>query len=73
MVPIEQIYAGRKRRKLLPPCVTADADLVLTGEGKFDSQNLRGKVVIGVAHRAKKISVPGTVLAGTTETNIAEV
>ncbi len=31
-----------------------DADVIFTGEGKIDSQSLRGKVVIGVARRAKK-------------------
>ncbi len=32
----------------------ADADYIFTGEGKLDSQSLRGKVVIGIAERAKK-------------------
>ena len=32
----------------------ADADVIFTGEGKIDTQSLRGKVVIGVARRAKK-------------------
>ncbi|MCI8349123.1 MAG: glycerate kinase [Firmicutes bacterium] len=41
-----------------------DADVVFTGEGKMDSQSLRGKVVIGVARRAKKQSVPVIVVAG---------
>ena len=31
----------------------ADCDYIITGEGKLDSQSLRGKVVIGVAQRAK--------------------
>ena len=31
-----------------------DADYIFTGEGKLDHQSLRGKVVIGVAKRAKK-------------------
>jgi glycerate kinase len=31
-------------------------DVVFTGEGKIDTQSLRGKVVIGVARRAKKVS-----------------
>lgn len=31
-----------------------DADYIVTGEGKLDSQSLRGKVVIGIAERAKK-------------------
>ena len=33
--------------------IIADADAIFTGEGKIDSQSLRGKVVIGVARRAK--------------------
>ena len=31
-----------------------DADYILTGEGKLDSQSLHGKVVIGIAKRAGK-------------------
>ena len=34
--------------------IISDADAIFTGEGKIDSQSLRGKVVIGVARRAKK-------------------
>ena len=34
------------------------ADLVLSGEGRIDLQSLRGKAVIGVAHRAKRANVP---------------
>ena len=33
----------------------ADADLIFTGEVRLDSQSLRGKVVIGVARRAKRL------------------
>lgn len=33
----------------------ADADLIFTGEGRLDSQSMRGKVVIGVARRAKRL------------------
>ncbi len=40
----------------------ADADLIVTGEGKFDSQSLGGKVISGVARRAG--AVPVVVLAG---------
>ena len=40
------------------------AQMVYTGEGRIDSQSLRGKVVIGVARRAKKAHVPVTVLVG---------
>lgn len=49
-----------------------NADLVITGEGKLDSQSLRGKVVIGVARRAKKAGVPVAALVGASETDIAD-
>jgi glycerate kinase len=39
-------------------------DMVFTGEGKIDSQSLRGKVVIGVARRAKKAGVPVIAIVG---------
>ena len=35
--------------------LAADCDYILTGEGKLDSQSLRGKVVIGVARRSKAL------------------
>lgn len=47
--------------------IAADADLVLTGEGKLDSQSLRGKVVAGVARRAKTMGVPVWALVGAQE------
>ncbi|PWM78986.1 MAG: glycerate kinase [Phascolarctobacterium sp.] len=40
------------------------ADLVISGEGKIDTQSLRGKVVIGVARRAKKSDVPLIAVVG---------
>ena len=42
----------------------ARADLVVTGEGRFDSQSLVGKVVSGVARTAGEHAVPCVVLAG---------
>jgi glycerate kinase len=42
----------------------AQADLVITGEGSFDAQSLRGKVVSGVAAAAQQEGVPCVVLAG---------
>ncbi len=36
----------------------ADADLVITGEGKIDGQTLHGKVVSGVARAARAAGVP---------------
>lgn len=41
-----------------------DADWVITGEGRFDSQSLRGKVVSGVTKQAKKANVKVAVIAG---------
>jgi glycerate kinase len=41
-----------------------DTGLVLTGEGRIDSQSLRGKVVVGVARRAKKAGVPVFAVVG---------
>lgn len=40
------------------------ADLVITGEGSFDAQSLRGKVVAGVAAAARDRGLPCLVLAG---------
>ena len=40
------------------------ADLVVSGEGRFDSQSLVGKVVSGVARTAGEHAVPCVVLAG---------
>ena len=51
----------------------ADADLVITGEGRLDSQSLRGKVVVGVARRAKALGVPVAALVGGCETDVDAV
>jgi len=40
------------------------ADVVFTGEGRLDSQSLRGKVVVGVARRAKAKEVPVLAVVG---------
>ena len=42
----------------------SDADYIFTGEGKIDSQSLRGKVVIGVARRAVKQNKPVIAIVG---------
>ena len=42
----------------------ARADLVLTGEGRFDAQTARGKVVAGVARLAQSRGVPAVALVG---------
>ncbi|MEQ4311893.1 glycerate kinase [Pseudomonas syringae] len=41
------------------------ADLIITGEGRFDAQTLRGKTPLGVARVAQRQQVPVIVLAGT--------
>ncbi|MFC4145858.1 glycerate kinase [Micromonospora mangrovi] len=48
------------------------ADLVITGEGSFDHQSLRGKVVAGVAGAARDRGVPCVVLAGRLSTGRRE-
>ena len=42
----------------------ADADLVITGEGRMDSQSRAGKVPYGVAQLAKKYGVPAIAVCG---------
>lgn len=48
------------------------ADLVITGEGSFDHQSLRGKVVAGVAGAARDRGTPCVVLAGRVTTGRRE-
>lgn len=50
-----------------------DADLIFTGEGKIDEQTLCGKVVIGVARRAKKYGVPLIAVVGDIGDNIEDI
>jgi glycerate kinase len=45
----------------------AGADLVVTGEGRFDAQSLAGKVVGGVIDRAGARGVPVLVVAGSAD------
>ncbi len=44
--------------------VIRDADLVITGEGRIDSQTLSGKVPLGVARLAKRHGKPVIAIAG---------
>ncbi|MDF2636853.1 MAG: glycerate kinase [Pelosinus sp.] len=41
-----------------------NVDYVLSGEGKIDTQSIRGKVVIGIANRTKKANVPLIAIVG---------
>ena len=44
-----------------------DADLVITGEGRLDSQSLQGKAAMTVANRCQKAGVPCVALIGSIE------
>jgi glycerate kinase len=48
------------------------ADLVITGEGSFDHQSLRGKVAAGIANGARDRGLPCVVVAGRVETGHRE-
>lgn len=52
--------------------LVSKADIVFTGEGKFDSQSLHGKVVMGVANRSQKYKTPVIVVTGVIGENIQE-
>lgn len=47
-----------------------EADLVISGEGKFDSQSFSGKVIMGIAEHTKKYSVPLIAVVGDIDDNI---
>ncbi len=44
--------------------IVQDADLVITGEGRIDSQTIHGKTPIGVARTAKRFNKPVIGIAG---------
>jgi glycerate kinase len=48
-------------RKLL------NVDLIITGEGKLDGQTLGGKVIFGVANKAKENKIPIGIICGIAE------
>lgn len=52
--------------------LVSKVDIVFTGEGKFDSQSLHGKVVMGVANRSQKYKTPVIVVTGAIGENIQE-
>lgn len=51
----------------------SDADFVFTGEGKLDSQSVRGKVIAGVGRRARQKSVPVIAVVGDAAATEAEM
>ncbi|EGT0662648.1 glycerate kinase [Citrobacter werkmanii] len=56
----------------LDACV-ADADLVVTGEGRIDSQTIHGKVPVGVAKIAKRYNKPVIGIAGSLTADVGVV
>ncbi|HEY4467454.1 MAG TPA: glycerate kinase [Klebsiella sp.] len=53
--------------------VVADADLVITGEGRIDSQTIHGKVPVGVARVAKRYNIPVIGIAGSLTADVGVV
>ncbi|MGG7857309.1 glycerate kinase [Klebsiella aerogenes] len=53
--------------------LVADADLVITGEGRIDSQTIHGKVPVGVAKVAKCCNVPVIGIAGSLTADVGVV
>lgn len=51
--------------------IISDADVIFTGEGKIDGQSLRGKVVIGVARKAKEQKIPVIAIVGGAEGDVS--
>lgn len=51
----------------------SSAKIVITGEGKLDSQSLSGKGPVGVAKRARAHGVPVIALAGTVEADAEQL
>jgi len=44
--------------------IIKDADLVITGEGRIDSQSSKGKLILGVLNRAERFNVPVIAIGG---------
>jgi glycerate kinase len=51
----------------------AEADLVITGEGKLDQQTLQGKVILGLSEICHKENTPLAVLCGTLAISTAQI
>lgn len=51
----------------------ADADLVLTGEGRIDNQTLQGKLIAGITRLAKEQHIPVVALCGSLQLDPEEL
>lgn len=49
------------------------ADMVITGEGRIDSQSFNGKVISGIAARAKRTNTPVIALGGSVRDEVSEI
>jgi len=47
-----------------------DANVIFSGEGKFDDQSIHGKVVSGIANRIANRDIPFIVIAGTVDDSV---
>lgn len=50
----------------------AGADLVITGEGRFDASSMHGKVVAKVAETARQANIPCIAICGDREANLSD-
>lgn len=50
-----------------------DVDIIISGEGKLDSQTLSGKLVAGIAAKAREKNIPLIVFCGKNELNASEL
>ncbi|WP_393947385.1 glycerate kinase [Kluyvera intermedia] len=53
--------------------LVADANLVITGEGRMDSQTIHGKVPVGVARVARRYHIPVIGIAGSLTADVGVV
>jgi glycerate kinase len=53
--------------------IARDADLIITGEGRMDSQTVSGKAPIGVARIAKRLGKPVVGIAGSLSVDVGVV
>lgn len=50
-----------------------NCDLVISGEGRFDSQSLCGKVIDGIGERLKDTDIPFVAVCGSVDRNVKDV
>ena len=53
--------------------ILKDCNVIFTGEGQLDRQSLGGKVIVGIARRAKKAKVPVVAVVGAVKGDISPI